>query len=418
MSTDCLSPATSGEQPPPASDQEQVHATKISRALSAYERIGDVSAFVANFGRAIAQSKMFGCSNVEQGQVLAMACVCERSNPLAILRKYHLLGGRLTMRADAMLADFKAIGGDYVIVSRTPDKAAIEMKPSGRGKKPVMFEFTWQEAQIEDYVFTSDANQGRVTKRLPDGTVNPKALKDNWSTPRRRMQMLWARVVSDAVRAVAPEVNAGSYTPEELGGGVEDDDRVIDVPSVPAPPPPAAAAEVPITRLVDQQHIETIRQLVGRCGLNNQAMADYCQQEFGRTCRIEDLTAAEASSIIGYLTRRLDAAAQQAPPATNGQPPAAATSPPAPAAAAPQPERRHKLLRELKQLKAELLTHAQYETVLDKNYNVKSAMSLNVEQLEKFVAGLRRRKEKRAAVSELSQWAEGALQKQPSTEGN
>jgi len=41
-------------------------------------------------------------------------------------------------------------------------------------------------------------------------------LKFNWSTPRKRKQMLWARLVSDVVRAIAPQVVKGIYTPEEV----------------------------------------------------------------------------------------------------------------------------------------------------------------------------------------------------------
>lgn len=39
------------------------------------------------------------------------------------------------------------------------------------------------------------------------------------------MQMLWARVVSDGVRAMAPEVVAGYYTPEELDESDGDADQ-------------------------------------------------------------------------------------------------------------------------------------------------------------------------------------------------
>ena len=46
-------------------------------------------------------------------------------------------------------------------------------------------------------------------------------LKAKYSTPRARMQMLWARCVSDGVRVVAPECVQGIYTPEETSDFVE-----------------------------------------------------------------------------------------------------------------------------------------------------------------------------------------------------
>lgn len=207
---------------------EQSLSTALGPAMhlpSLYDRIADPLDFVNKLGTALFQSKMFGCNNADQGRVLALACLSERKSPLALKRSYHIIGGNLTMRADAMLADFVAGGGSYDIVHRTPECAEIHLQ---KGRKKAQFKFTWEEAKLEDYVYTQDANNGKVKKD------SPAALKDNWKTPRRRMQMLWARVVSDGIRAFDPGVNAGSYTPEELGGGVEDAD-VIDAVYTPVP---------------------------------------------------------------------------------------------------------------------------------------------------------------------------------------
>lgn len=153
---------------------------------------------VNKLGQAFADSKMFGCSNVSQGRVLAMHCLCEGKSPVAVVREYHLIGGQLSMKADVMLAKFRQAGGEHTIIERTPDRAEIELKWK---RHRVRFSLSWDEIKTESYVFCKDQ----------------KTLKENWSTPRRRMQMLWARLISDAIRATAPECMAGAYTPEDLG---------------------------------------------------------------------------------------------------------------------------------------------------------------------------------------------------------
>ena len=186
---------------------------------SIYDRIADPLDFIFKFGKAMAASCMFGAKNDQQGMVLAMACLTERQSTLVLARRYHIIGGNMSMKSSVMLAEFRQRGGDHNIIERSADRAEIELIS---GRKKYKFAFTFEQAKVEDYVFAKDG----------------KTFKDNWSTPRRRMQMLWARCVSDSIDAVCPEVKAGYYTPEELGGieqpepnGDEATDA-IDVPFV------------------------------------------------------------------------------------------------------------------------------------------------------------------------------------------
>lgn len=165
--------------------------------VSVYARVQDPLGFCQQFGLSLAKSQMFGCSNPEQGQVMAMACLCEGISPVEVAKKYHIIQGRLTKKADAMLAEFREAGGKHKIIERTPNAAEIELTKDGETQR---FRLTFEEAQQEKFPFGKDG----------------KTLKDNWATPRGRMQMLWARVASDGVRCMAPEVNAGTYTPEEM----------------------------------------------------------------------------------------------------------------------------------------------------------------------------------------------------------
>ena len=165
--------------------------------VSVYARIQDPLKFVQEFGLSLAKSQMFGCSNPEQGHVMAMACLCEGISPVEVSKKYHIIQGRLSMRSDAMLAKFRELGGKHRVIERTSEAAEIELTIDGQTQR---FRFTFEEAKQEKFPFGKDG----------------KTLKDNWATPRGQMQMLWARVASDGVRCMAPEVNAGTYTPEEV----------------------------------------------------------------------------------------------------------------------------------------------------------------------------------------------------------
>jgi hypothetical protein len=184
-------------------------------SVSVYDRISNPMEAMVTLGKAIAESQMFGCSNISQGIVLAWECLTSRESSLSLAKKNHIIDGKLSMKADAMLAQFEDRGGKYEILSRTPDLAAIQLARSG--KQLQKFELSWEQAQLEPFPYSGKEKD--IVAELEAWKENkgpqPK-LKTKYRTPRARMQMLWARVVSDAVRAVDPGVNYGRYTPEEL----------------------------------------------------------------------------------------------------------------------------------------------------------------------------------------------------------
>jgi hypothetical protein len=183
--------------------------------MQLYSHITDPLDAINKLGMAFYKSGMFGCGNIEQGQILAMTCLTEGLTPLEFQRRYHIISGRPSLRADYMLAEFTKQGGEYKVIERTSETATIELNI---GKRKSVFSFTIAEAMGEEYVYNKLGNEGKIPKVGPDGKINDKACKDNWSTPRRRAQMLWNRVVSDAIRTICPTVNHGGYTPDELGG--------------------------------------------------------------------------------------------------------------------------------------------------------------------------------------------------------
>lgn len=196
MITEATGPAGNEVSRLPVIQQQQ------GGSLDFYDRIADPLAAADQLGTWFHKSGMVGCS-LDAGRVLALACMSMKKSPFEIMQKYHIIDGKLSMRADAMLAEFNRLGGDHEILQRDEDRVAVRLTWNGKKSE---FAFTWTEAEKEPF---TKAKGGKV--------------KDNYATPRARMQMLWARLVSDAVRAVCPQVNSGIYTPEENG-----DSTVID----------------------------------------------------------------------------------------------------------------------------------------------------------------------------------------------
>jgi hypothetical protein len=152
---------------------------------------------------AVAKSNLFGVRTPDQAMALMLISQAEGMHPAIAARDYHVINGKPTLKADAMLARFQQAGGT-VKWSEYTDTAvcAVVSHPAGGS-----VEITWTIAMAE---------KAGLTK-------NP-----TWRQYPR--QMLRARVISEGIRTVFPGVAVGVYTPEEAA----DFDK--------QPPAPAAAA--------------------------------------------------------------------------------------------------------------------------------------------------------------------------------
>ena len=166
---------------------------------------------VKELGRSLAQSGLLNLQNDRQGEVVAFSCINHGRDPLSIPEQYHVLGNKLSLRSDAMLGRLVADGGTYTVVEHSSDAAEIEANYQARTYRERL---TWQDAQQEPFVYAG--KQAEVATALAAGKASSLKLSANYSTPRRRSQHLWARVVSDAVRVIAPNLIAGCYTPVEV----------------------------------------------------------------------------------------------------------------------------------------------------------------------------------------------------------
>jgi hypothetical protein len=114
---------------------------------------------------------------------------------LAYARKYDSVNGRPTQKAESLLADFRAKGGKHRVISRSADLASVELEYEGQKS---IFSLSWEEAKTASFV------------KDRDGKYKP-----TWNHPFLRTKMLWARVISDGVHTLAPEIATGVTVTEE-----------------------------------------------------------------------------------------------------------------------------------------------------------------------------------------------------------
>jgi hypothetical protein len=136
------------------------------------------------------KSRLFGVENIDQAVALMLVAQADGLHPAVAARDYHVIQGRPTLKADAMMARFQQAGG------RVEWQDYTDLKVSGlfshpQSPKPVLIEWTLEQA-----------------KRI--GLAN----KDNWRKYPR--QMLRARVISEGVRTTYPAIATGVYTPDEV----------------------------------------------------------------------------------------------------------------------------------------------------------------------------------------------------------
>lgn len=149
-------------------------------------------------GGYIANSQMFGCKNQSQGVVIAHHCLSEGIPLLRWQSQYHLIDGKPSMKADAMLAAFCEEGGLFSWASDGENGVATLMivkLPAMSGESPKL--------NLPVSYSMEDAKRAKLVKADGGWVKNPA-------------EMLRARAVSRAMRMYCPSIVAGVYTPEEI----------------------------------------------------------------------------------------------------------------------------------------------------------------------------------------------------------
>ena len=174
---------------------------------------------------AVAKSGLFGMKTPEQALALMLVAQSEGLHPARAALEYHIIQGRPSLKADAMLSRFQNAGGKVSWLSYTDDDVTGEFShPSGGSVK-----IQWTMAM---------ANKAGLTKN-PTWKQYPRA-------------MLRARCISEGIRTVYPGVSVGIYTPEEVADFSPQPERDITQEAHPVPMPEkvkqaASAKRQPVT---------------------------------------------------------------------------------------------------------------------------------------------------------------------------
>ena len=183
---------------------------------------------------AVAKSGLFGVKTPDQAMALMLVAQAEGMHPAIAARDYHVINGRPTLRADAMLARFQQAGGKVEWGDYTDQRVVGTFSHPQGGS--VRIEWTTKMAQ--------DAGLTR----------NP-----TWKSYPR--QMLRARCISEGIRTIYPGVAIGTYTPEEAEDMAPRPARDMGAVEEVAPPP-AVDVEALLREIegaVTLEFLETLR---------------------------------------------------------------------------------------------------------------------------------------------------------------
>lgn len=155
---------------------------------------------------AVAKSGLFGVKTPDQAMALMLIAQAEGLHPAIAARDYHVINGRPTLKADAMLARFQTAGGSVRWGEYTDAR--------------VVGTFSHPQGGSVEVSWTVDMAQAAGLTKNPTWRSYPR-------------QMLRARCVSEGIRTVFPGVVVGTYTPEEA------EDEPARFTPAPAPTQPA-----------------------------------------------------------------------------------------------------------------------------------------------------------------------------------
>ena len=185
---------------------------------------------------AFAKSGLFGCNTKEQALSLMALCEAQGLHPANAVQEYHIINGRPSLKADAMLTRFQRSGGRVEFTTYTDEKVEAKFTHPQGGSLTV----SWDMARA---------------KRAELGG------KGMWLKYPR--QMLRARVISEGVRTLFPGVLDGMYAPEEVQDFTPDEPRrppVTPYPDERAPEDSVASHVVQFCADADEGNEAAIRE--------------------------------------------------------------------------------------------------------------------------------------------------------------
>lgn len=188
-------------------------------------------------GELIARTKLFGDVNPADGFIIASACYQEGETLIEFASTYNYMNGRFSKKTDAILVALYNLGGKHRIIERTSDVAKAELTYKDN---VYISEVSFDALRNEPFIYAG--READVVKTIAAGQQAKLTVKAKYSTERARMQMLWARCISDGVRVVCPAACMGIYTPEEVSDFVDEPSPAVRADMEIAVPAPAPAS--------------------------------------------------------------------------------------------------------------------------------------------------------------------------------
>jgi hypothetical protein len=144
---------------------------------------------VQSMAQVICQGNLFP-SLKNPAQVLSLMLLCQAKglHPMVAVERYHIIEGKPSMKADAMLSEFLSHGGKIEWQERSDVRVSAMFTAPNAGTVEVV----WTIERARNAGLTS---------------------KGNWKS--YPCQMLSARVISEGIGLTMPGVRMGIYTPEE-----------------------------------------------------------------------------------------------------------------------------------------------------------------------------------------------------------
>lgn len=217
----------------------------------------------------IAKSRMFGIASESQAITLLLMAQSDGIPIMRGIREYHIIDGKPSMRADAMLARYQQAGGrvEWIEWSSTAARA-LWSHPQWQ-PTPIEFGYTIQEAQ---------------TAGIAGGA--------NWR--KSPADMLRARCITKAIRMIAPGIIVGIYSPDEIAEMRSTD--MIEAPD-PRPRRKAVDAPAPLPQATPETEPVPLASMGRSLAYDTRPIREVIRTE------IEALTAAEeCASLRGVLT--------------------------------------------------------------------------------------------------------------------
>ena len=173
---------------------------------------------VCQYARIVHFSQMFGTKNEYEAAIIVAMCFQENISFMQFKRDFHFIMGNISKKADAMLASFQNDGGKKKIIQADENKVVIDFEINGEKYQGVA---DWEKIQNEP--FSRSAKDANGKYYAPNVPLANRLVKENYATPIKRGQMLFARCVSDSLRRIYPKACGGYYTPEEVSDFANDD---------------------------------------------------------------------------------------------------------------------------------------------------------------------------------------------------